>query len=96
MADAFRVDPEALAHAVQQMAEFARYTEHMLTEVDSLVINLHAAWTGEGEAAHGEAHRRWTAGEAMMRDALSRLRIAGETAHANYTGAMSANLAMWS
>jgi hypothetical protein len=32
----------------------------------------------------------------MMRDALTRLRAAGATAHRNYTGAMSANLRMWS
>ncbi|MCV7198385.1 WXG100 family type VII secretion target [Mycobacterium angelicum] len=96
MSEAFRVDPQALADAVQQMAEFTRHAESMITEIDSLVSNLHAAWSGEAAAAHAEAHRHWVAGEEMMRAALSRLRAAGETAHANYTGAMSTNLAMWS
>jgi WXG100 family type VII secretion target len=96
MAEAFRVDPQALADAVQRMAEFQRYAESMLTEIDSLVSNLHATWSGEAAAAHAEAHERWARGEAMMRTALVRLQAAGATAHGNYTGAMSTNLAMWS
>jgi WXG100 family type VII secretion target len=96
MAEAFRVDPQALADAVQQMTEVQRYAEHTLTEIDSLVTNLHATWSGQGAAAHAEAHRHWARGEAMMREALAQLRTAGETAHRNYTGAMSTNLAMWS
>ncbi|WP_204079627.1 WXG100 family type VII secretion target [Mycobacterium riyadhense] len=96
MSEEFRVDPEALADAVAQMAEFGRYAESLLTEIDSLVSNLHTTWSGEAAAAHAEAHRHWTAGEAMMREALARLRAAGATAHANYTGAMSTNLSMWS
>jgi uncharacterized protein YukE len=78
------------------MSEFQRRAEAMLTEIDSRVMRLHAAWTGEGAAAHAEAHRRWARGEAMMREALAQLRTAGATAHRNYTGAMSTNLGMWS
>lgn len=96
MAEAFRVDPEALADAVQLMAEFQRRAEDLLAEIDSRVTRLHAAWTGEGAAAHAEAHRHWARGEAMMREALARLRTAGATAHRNYTGAMAQNLSMWS
>ena len=96
MAEAFRVDPQALADSVQRMNEFQRYAESMLTEIDSLVTNLHATWTGEGAAAHAEAHRRWARGESMMREALAQLQAAGAAAHLNYTGAMSTNLAMWS
>ncbi|MCV7409663.1 secretion protein [Mycobacterium florentinum] len=96
MAEAFRVDPQALSDSVQRMAEFQRYAESMLTEIDALVSNLHTLWSGEAAAAHAEAHQHWARGEAMMREALARLRAAGATAHANYTGAMSTNLAMWS
>jgi WXG100 family type VII secretion target len=96
MAEAFRVDTDALADAVQRMAEFGRYAESMLAEINSVVASLHATWTGDGAAAHAEAHRHWTRGEAMMREALAQLKSAGATAHANYTGAMSTNLAMWS
>ncbi|MGA8254058.1 MAG: WXG100 family type VII secretion target, partial [Mycobacterium sp.] len=51
MAEAFRVDPEALADAVRRMADFGRHTERMLGEIDSLVTDLHATWTGQGAAA---------------------------------------------
>jgi WXG100 family type VII secretion target len=96
VAEAFRVDPQALADTVQRMVEFQHHAESMLAEIDSLVTNLHATWTGQGAAAHAEAHRHWARGEAMMRDALAQLRTAGATAHRNYTAAMSTNSAMWS
>jgi WXG100 family type VII secretion target len=96
VAKAFRVDPEALAEAVERIGEFQRYAESMLSEIDSLVSNLHAAWSGEAAAAHAEAHRHWSQGEAMMREALAQLRSAAKTAHSNYTGAMAKNVGMWS
>lgn len=96
MPEAFHVDPETLVDAVDRMAEFQRYVEGMLTEIDSLVTNLHATWSGEAAAAHIEAHRRWACGEAMMREALGQLRAAGSTAHANFGDTMAKNLGMWS
>jgi len=78
------------------MAEFGRGTETMLGEIDALVTDLHATWTGQGAAAHAEAHQHWVRGEAMMREALARLRAAGATAHRNYTGAVATNLGIWS
>jgi WXG100 family type VII secretion target len=96
VAEAFRVDPEALADAIQRMAEFQRHAEGSLSEIDSLVTNLHATWSGEGAAAHAEAHRHWAIGEAMMREALAALKAAGATAHRNYVGAVAKNLGMWS
>lgn len=96
MAEAFRVDPQALADSVQRMAEFQRHAESMLAEIDSLVSNLHLAWTGEGAASHAQAHQHWARGEAVMREALAQLKAAGATAHGNYTGAMAKNLSMWS
>lgn len=85
-----------MADTVQRMVEFQRHAESMLAEIDSLVTNLHATWTGQGATAHAGAHRHWARGEAMMREALAQLRAAGATAHRNYTGAMSTNSAMWS
>ncbi|OBK95032.1 WXG100 family type VII secretion target [Mycobacterium sp. 1165178.9] len=96
MAEAFRVDPQALADTVQRLAAFQRYAEDTIAEIDSRVTHLHASWTGEAAAAHAEAHRHWARGEAMMREALAQLKQAATTAHGNYTGAMSANLGMWS
>ena len=96
VADAFSVDPEALADAIQCMDEFMRHTESVVSEIDSLVTHLHQTWSGEAAAAHAEAHRHWAHGEATMREALKQLKTAGSTAHHNYTGVMAANTAMWS
>jgi WXG100 family type VII secretion target len=96
VAEAFRVDPAALNEAVQRMAEFARYAEDVVAEIDSRVTRLHTTWTGEAAAAHAEAHQHWVRGEAMMRAALAQLKQAGATADTNYTGAMKTNLTMWS
>lgn len=92
MAEPFRVDPTVLADAVARMAEFGRHVEELVAEIESLVTRLHVTWTGEGAAAHAEAQRHWAAGEAMMRQALAQLTAAGQSAHANYTGAMATNL----
>jgi WXG100 family type VII secretion target len=96
VADAFSVDPDALADAVQLMAEFEQHVERVVAEIDSLVTNLHATWSGEAAAAHAEAHKHWSRGEAMMREALTQLKTAGSTAHHNYTHAMQTNQTMWS
>jgi WXG100 family type VII secretion target len=90
------VDPDALADALQLMGEFVRHTESVVAEIDSLVTHLHGTWSGEAAAAHAEAHRHWSQGEATMREALTQLKTAGTTAHHNYTGAMSTNMTMWS
>lgn len=96
MPEAFRVDSQALADTVEHMAEYLQYAENMLSEIDSLVTNLHLTWSGEAAGAHAEAHRHWALGEAMMREALAQLKAAGTTAHHNYTGVMAANMTMWS
>jgi WXG100 family type VII secretion target len=96
VADAFSVDPEALAGAMQRMGEFVRHTESVIAEIDTLVTHLHQTWSGEAAAAHAEAHRHWAQGEATMREALQQLNAAGSTAHHNYTHAMATNVAMWS
>ncbi|UKN41685.1 hypothetical protein MLPF_0438 [Mycobacterium lepromatosis] len=45
MAEAFRVDLDALVEEVHQMAEFRRYAKSMLAETDSLVTSLHTMWS---------------------------------------------------
>jgi len=46
VADAFSVDPEALADAIQRIGEFMRHTESVVDEIDSLVTHLHQTWSG--------------------------------------------------
>jgi WXG100 family type VII secretion target len=96
MADTFSVDPDALAEALERMHEFVHHTESVVAEVNSLVAQLHQTWLGQAAAAHAEAHRHWSHGEATMRDALSHLKAVGAVAQQNYTGAMAANMSLWS
>jgi WXG100 family type VII secretion target len=96
LSDAFSVDPDAIADAVARMGEFVQHTESLVGEIDTLVTQLHGTWSGEAATAHAEAHRHWSRGEAMMREALAQLKTAGTTAHHNYTGAMNTNTTMWS
>ncbi len=96
MNDSFSVVPEALADALQRMAEFEHHVESMVSEIDSLVTTLHIAWSGQAAAARAEAHKHWSRGEAMMREALAQLKSAGAAAHQNYTFAMATNTTMWS
>ena len=96
MADAFSVDPETLADAIQRMDDFVRHTESVVDEIDTLVTHLHQNWSGKAAAAHAEAHRHWSHGEATMREALKALKIAGGAAHHNYSSVMATNTSMWS
>jgi WXG100 family type VII secretion target len=96
VADGFSVDPEAIADAVERMADFQRAAEALLSEIDATVKNLHISWAGEGAVAHSKAHQQWAGGAAMMREALGRLHSAGTGAHGNYTGVITANQTMWS
>jgi WXG100 family type VII secretion target len=96
VSNAFSVDREALLDAVARMAGYERYIESMLHEIEGLVAGLHGDWNGTAAAAHAEAHRQWTEGAAMMREALTDLRSAGRAAHHNYTGAAATNQRMWS
>jgi WXG100 family type VII secretion target len=96
MADALSIDPDALADTIQRMSDFVRQTESVTAEIDTLLSHLHMTWSGQAAAAHAEAHRRWSHGEATMREALNLLKKAGGTAHHNYTQVMATNSAMWS
>jgi len=96
MADAFSVDPDALADALQRVRDFVQHTENVVAEVNSLVAQLHQTWSGQAATAHAEAHRHWSHGEATMREALTHLKSAGTVAQRNYTGAIAANMSLWS
>jgi WXG100 family type VII secretion target len=96
VADAFSVDTDDLADALQRMQEFVQHTESVVAEVNSLVTQLHQTWSGDAAAAHAEAHRRWSHGETLMREAMAHLKTIGAVAHHNYTGAVAANMSLWS
>ncbi len=95
MAKPFTINTEELADIVADMAHFDTDAEATCTEVDQLVEKLHVSWTGDAASAQRAAHERWTRGAEEMRSAIGDLKTSGDTAHANYTGAVTANQAMW-
>lgn len=95
MGNPFALDPEALAAALHDMADFQRVAASLLDEIESTVRDVHITWDGEAAAAHAEAHRLWTHGAAQMQDALRSLHAAGGHAQGNYTQAMHDNQGMW-
>lgn len=91
-----RVDPDHLMGSVDQMKRFERRLEAALADVDAKVNRLHATWSGAAAAKHRDAHLRWLQGAQEMRAALVVMRDIATTAHGNYTGAVSANVGIWS
>jgi hypothetical protein len=65
------------------LAESRRHAHRVVNEIDSLATALPASPPGRDAAAHTEARRHWTRGEAMMRESLARLRAADAPAHTN-------------
>ncbi|WP_045820850.1 WXG100 family type VII secretion target [Williamsia herbipolensis] len=95
MARQFTINTEELADIVSAMARFDSDAESVCSDVDKTVASLHTTWTGEAADAQRAAHDRWTKGAAEMRSAVADLRKAGDTAHTNYTAAVTANTEMW-
>lgn len=96
MGTPFTINTDELADIVSDMARFDADAESTCSDVDALVQKLHASWSGDAAAAQRAAHDRWTKGAQQMRSAIGDLKQSGDTAHANYTGAVAANQAMWS
>ena len=77
MSNPFAIDPQALAAALDDMADFQRTAASLLEEIESTVRDLHVTWEGEAATAHAEAHRLWVHGAAQMQEALKKLHTAG-------------------
>jgi WXG100 family type VII secretion target len=91
----FTVDPDRLVDIVQQLARYEQRLESALEDVSAKIDRLHVTWTGAAADRQAHVHAQWQRGAAEMRAALAVLRQIATTANANYTGAVSANVAMW-
>lgn len=91
----YSIDLELLDRRITQMQRFEALIERRLADLQKTVGSLDDAWTGLAAVAFGDSHRRWLAGAQQMQQALSALRAAAQVAHTNYSGAVSANVAMW-
>lgn len=92
----FVVDLDQLDSVVSKLAAFEQTLERRIADVDARVQRVHGVWSGDAAAAHLAAHREWMSGARDMRTALSEIKTAAATAHANYSAALAANQRMWS
>jgi WXG100 family type VII secretion target len=92
---AYDVDVDELAAVVAAMASCGRDLAGLVADVESSQQALHDGWTGLARDAHATWHSSWRTSFDDMATALTGLRDVGETARANYTAAVEANVAMW-
>jgi WXG100 family type VII secretion target len=92
----FRADLAGLDELVAGLAAFDERASTLLTRVDEAVRRTQADWSGWAADEYCEAHRRWTAGAARMREAVAHLRRDVHAAHDHYAAAADANVRMWS
>ncbi|GAA5096954.1 WXG100 family type VII secretion target [Nocardia iowensis] len=97
MADdnSYRVNLAQLDEAIATMAAFGADVEGWLREVDAKVAELHLSWSSRAAQAQRDAHDRWMAGAAEMRENLDELREVARRAHTSYTTAVNTNVGMW-
>jgi len=91
----FAVDLAELEAMVAELARCEAELTEARSDVDRVAAELRQRWDGAAAAAHQDSQREWAAGDAAMRDALTRLRDVLALAHENYTAAVSANRTMW-
>jgi WXG100 family type VII secretion target len=91
----YRVALNELSAFVEKLQLFEERAETIATRVDKQIADLHATWTGEAASAHHAWHAEWSNTASQMREALTQLRIAAETAHRNYAEVIEVNMAMW-
>lgn len=92
----FAVDLERLDAFTSSLLACGRRLAEARAEIDAAVRDVHAEWHGAAAAVHADAHRRWSVGEAELREALAVLQQIAATAAANYAAAVSAGACVWS
>jgi uncharacterized protein YukE len=92
----FGVDLERLDAFPHSLAGCEQRLCAARSEIDAAVREAHSDWRGSAAAAHADAHRRWAAGEAGLREALAAMQEIAATAAANYTAAVGAGTRIWS
>jgi WXG100 family type VII secretion target len=92
----YAVDLELLDSTTRELESLVRLVDARLADLERVVGDLHATWTGQSASAHARAHREWATGARRMRDGLAAMRAAAGVAHGGYERAAAANAQMWS
>ncbi len=90
---AYSVDLDQLDHVIGRMAKFDTALD--AKKLDARTNRLHTTWSDDAAKAQKAEHDKWMQAAREMRHAMATMRSAGETAHANYTRAIAANVSMW-
>jgi WXG100 family type VII secretion target len=92
---AYDVDVDELAAVIAAMGSCGRALADLAADVEAAQVALHSEWAGLASDAHTGSHASWRSSYADMTAALAGLRDVGDTARANYTTAVEANVALW-
>lgn len=91
----FRVNLEQLDLLIERMSAVEAELAGVHDDVESRMQRLQVVWSGRAAAEHQVAFQRWSSGAVQAREALAQLRRIARLAHGNYSGAVTANQAMW-
>lgn len=89
------VDFAQLQAAIDHMARFAHEVTECLDDVDHTMHALRATWHGEASESQAQAEQQWDTGAEQMKTALEQLKTIAQSAHTNYSNAVSKNGKMW-
>lgn len=92
---ALTADLPVLADLIDCAARVERAIGDRVDALDARSRRVRSVWTGSAAEEYSAAHAAWVRGAQEMSAALAALRRIAATAHANYSGAVSANRAMW-
>ncbi len=94
--DTFTIDPDELMAIIGDLKACRVKLTRNLDDLRAQMKILQSTWEGLSADAQAVAQAEWEQGMETMNDALDDLIAANEVAHGNYTGAVQANLSMWS
>lgn len=92
---AYDVDVDELVAVIAATGSCGVDLAHLAADVEASQRALHEEWAGRASDAHAASYGQWRASFADMTSALAGLRSVGDSARANYSAAVAANLAMW-
>jgi WXG100 family type VII secretion target len=93
--DRLTVDFAVLGELVDRLAAHIDATDGVLADVDQIITDLAASWTGQAQEAFRTTADEWRADVRDLRDELHRIREFVVTAHGNHATAVETNVRIW-
>ena len=93
--DQLTVDFAVLANLADSITDHIDATTENVDEVDKVVTDLGATWTGDAHDAFHEAATEWSSAARDLRDRLHWIRDVVTNAHDNHAKAVRTNVTIW-